>query len=133
MSPAPSRASGGRGSGRLPGRRCAVTVGLVVVGLGDVGSSLLAGVEAARAHLVHPWGSLTEAGGGGRTPGKPAAAPLRSRAPLAELNDLVLGGFELHDDDAYRAALRAGLLSRSLVDELRPRLRQIRAMAGARQ
>lgn len=109
-----------------------MAVGLVVVGLGDVGSSLLAGVEAARAHLVHPWGSLAEAGGAGRTPEQSAAAPLRSRAPLAGLNDLVLGAFELREDDAYRAALRAGLLSRSLVDELRPRLRQIRAMSGAR-
>src|SRR5712671_3715240 len=118
--------------GRSPGRRCRMAVGLVVVGLGDVGSSLLAGVEAARAHLVHPWGSLAEAGGAGRTPEQSAAAPLRSRAPLAGLNDLVLGAFELREDDAYRAALRAGLLSRSLVDELRPRLRQIRAMSGAR-
>ena len=51
-----------------------MAVGLVVVGLGDVGSSLLAGVEAARAHLVHPWGSLAEAGGVGRTPEQSAAA-----------------------------------------------------------
>jgi hypothetical protein len=109
-----------------------MAVGLVVVGLGDVGSSILAGVEAARAHLVHPWGSLAEAGGAGRTPDKPAAAPLRSRAPLAGLEDLVLGAFELRDDDAYRAAVRAGLVNRSLVDELRPRLRQIHAMSGAR-
>jgi len=109
-----------------------MAVGLVVVGLGNLGSSLLAGVEAARAHLVHPWGSLAEAGGAGRTADHGAVDPLRSRAPLAELNDLVLGAFELRDDDAYRAALRAGLLSRSLVDELRPRLRQIRPMSGAR-
>ncbi|MFL5309994.1 MAG: inositol-3-phosphate synthase [Myxococcales bacterium] len=109
-----------------------MAVGLVVVGLGDVGSSLLAGLEAARAHLVHPWGSLAEAGGAGRTPDKSAVAPLRAHAPLASLNDLVLGAFELREDDGYRAALRAGLLSRSLVDELRPRLRQIRAMSGAR-
>ena len=110
-----------------------MAVGVVVVGLGEVGSSLLAGVEAARAHLVHPWGSLTEAGGAGRTSETAVPPPLRANAPLAELNDLVLGAFELRDDDAYRAALRAGLLGRSLVDELRPQLRQIRAMAGARQ
>jgi hypothetical protein len=109
-----------------------MAVGLVVVGLGDVGSSLLAGIEAARTHLVHPWGSLVEAGGAGRTPEQSIAVPLRARAPLAGLGDLVLGAFELREDDVYRAALRANLLSRSLVDELRPRLRQIRAMAGAR-
>jgi len=110
-----------------------MAVGLVVVGLGNVGSSLLAGIEAARAHLVHPWGTLTEAGGVARTTERGTPEPLRSRVPLAELSELVLGAFELRDDDAYRAALRAGLLDRSLVDELRQRLRQIRAMAGARQ
>ncbi len=109
-----------------------MALGMVVVGLGDVGSSLVAGVEAARAHLVHPWGCLVEAGGAGRKPEHAVTSPLRALAPLAELNDLVLGAFELRDDDAYRAAVRAGLLNRSLVDELRPRLRQIHAMPGAR-
>ncbi len=107
-------------------------VGLVVAGLGGVGSSLLAGVLAARAHLVHPFGSLAEAGGAGRERGS-GLSPLRDLAPLAELSDLELGAFELRDDDAYRAALRAGLLDRSLLDEMRPELRRLQAMIGARQ
>jgi hypothetical protein len=109
-----------------------IMVGLVVVGLGDVGSSILAGLEAARANLVHPWGSLVEAGGAGRTAENASVDPLRRLAPFAPLADLAMGAFELKDDDAYRAALRAGLVSRSLLDELRPRLRQIHAMSGAR-
>src|SRR6266851_7634954 len=107
-------------------------VGLVVIGLGGVGSSLLTGVLAAREHLAHPFGSLAEAGGAGRAPGS-GLVSLRDKAPLAELADLQLGAFELRDDDAYRAALRAGVVSRSLVDELRPQLRQVHAMLGARQ
>jgi myo-inositol-1-phosphate synthase len=107
-------------------------VGLVVVGLGGVGSSLLAGVLASRAHLVHAFGSLIEAGGPGRAPGT-GLSPYREMAPMAELGDLVLGAFEVRDDDAYRAALRAGLVNRSLLDELRPELRKIRAMLGGRQ
>jgi myo-inositol-1-phosphate synthase len=107
-------------------------VGLVVIGLGGVGSSLLTGVLAAREHLAHPFGSLAEAGGAGRAPGG-GLVSLRDKAPLAELLDLRLGAFELRDDDAYRAALRAGVVSRSLVDELRPQLRQVHAMLGARQ
>lgn len=95
-------------------------VGLVAVGLGGVGSSMLAGVLAAREHLVHPSGSL-------------ALTSLRDQAPFALLPDLELGAFELYDDDAYRAATRAGLVSRSILDELRPRLREIRAMTFARQ
>ena len=107
-------------------------VGLVVVGLGGVGSSLIAGILAARAHLVHPFGSLVEGGASGRAAGSPLLA-LREHAPLAELSELELGAFELHEDDAHRAALRAGLVSRSLLDELKPELRRIRAMPGARQ
>ena len=106
------------------------SVGLVVAGLGNVGSSLIAGVLAAREHLVHPFGSLVEAGGSGRGPG---LAALRDQAPFAQLSDLTLGAFELHDDDAYRAALRAGVVDRSLVDELRPQSRGVAAMIGARQ
>ncbi|TMB38385.1 MAG: hypothetical protein E6J58_09080 [Deltaproteobacteria bacterium] len=107
-------------------------VGLVVVGLGGVGTSLLTGILAARAHLVHPFGSLVEAGGTGRSPGS-GLVPLRDRAPFAELGDLVLGAFEIREDDAYRAALRAGLVNRSLVDELRPELRKIQGMLGGRE
>ena len=105
------------------------SVGVVVVGLGGLGSSLIAGIEAARAHLVHPWGSLVEGGGSARG----ALGSLRDRAPFAQLSDLVLGAFELKEDDAFRATLRAGLLGRALVDELRPQLRRVRAMLGARQ
>src|SRR5207248_9126421 len=107
-------------------------VGLVVVVLGGVGTSLLTGILAARAHLVHPFGSLVEAGGTGRSPGS-GLVPLRDRAPFAELGDLVLGAFEIREDDAYRAALRAGLVNRSLVDELRAELRKVRAMLGGRE
>lgn len=104
--------------------------GLVVVGLGAVGSSLVAGVLAAREHLVHPFGSLAEGGGAGRAGGLSA---LRDLAPLAGLGDLSLGAFELREDDAYRATVRASVLDRSLVDELRPQLRAVRAMVGGRQ
>ena len=113
------------GGGNLAGG-----VGLVVAGLGAVGSSLIAGIEAARHHLAHPFGSLVEGGGAGRSGD---ARPLRELAPLAPLHQLSLGAFELRDDDAHRAALRAGLLPRTLLDELKPTLRSVRAMAGARQ
>src|SRR5258705_6070033 len=107
-------------------------LGVVVVGLGDVGASLITGALASRAHLVHPFGSLVEGGGTGRTEAS-GLSRLRDQAPFAELGDLVFGAFEVHDDDAYRAALRTGIVNRSLVDELRPELRKIRAMLGGRQ
>jgi len=59
--------------------------------------------------------------------------PLREQAPFAALGDLALGAFELREDDVHRAALRAGLIERSIVEELRPELRRVQAMLGARQ
>ena len=78
--------------------------GLIVVGLGGVGSSLIAGVVALREKRIRAFGGLTE------TP------------------DFELGAFELQADDAYCAAVRAGLVDRSLLSALRPKLRAIRAM-----
>ena len=98
-----------------------IPVGLVVVGLGGVGSSLVAGILAARAHLVHPFGSLVEAGGAGRPAGS-NLKPLRDQAPFAELGDLALGAFELRDGRVHVGdwvlmtgspfIIDAGLLSR---------------------
>src|SRR5207248_11459511 len=104
------RGTFGAGSERSLGCKGAegVMVGLVVVGLGDVGSSILAGIEAARAHLVHPWGSLVEAGGAGRKPEHGGSQPLRLAAPLATPSFLAPGAYELKEGDSYRAALRAG-------------------------
>ena len=78
--------------------------GLIVVGMGGVGSTLLAGMVAVREKRVQAFGSLTE------------------------VPDFQLGAFELQSDDAYCAAVRAGLVDRALLDELRPQLRAIQAM-----
>src|SRR5438067_1613728 len=78
--------------------------GLIVVGMGGVGSTLLAGVVAVREKRVQAFGSLTE------------------------VPDFELGAFELQSDDGYCAAVRAGLVDRALLEELRPQLRAIQAM-----
>jgi len=78
--------------------------GLIVVGLGGVGSSLIAGAVALREKRIRAFGGLAEA------------------------PDFELGAFELEADDAYCAAVRAGLVDRSLLSALRPKLRAIRAM-----
>src|SRR3954467_389843 len=57
------------------------SVGLVVVGLGSTGSSLVTGLLGARENLVRPHGSLV--------------ASLREKAPFAALHDFALGAFEL--------------------------------------
>ena len=88
-------------------------LGVLCVGLGAVATTFIAGVENVRRGAAKPIGSLTQMGTirlGKRTDGR---APLiREFAPLADLDDLVFGAWDPVPDDAYTAALKAGVLDR---------------------
>src|SRR5690606_9102218 len=88
-------------------------LGVLIVGLGAVTSTFLAGVEHLRRGTARPFGSLTQAGTirlGKRTEGR---MPLiKEFVPLADLNDLVFGAWDPIEDDAYEAAVRCGVLDR---------------------
>jgi len=45
---------------------------------------------------------------------------------LADLNDLVFGGWDIFPDDAYVAALKAGVLKKELLDQLKDEISQIK-------
>jgi len=85
--------------------------GLAVLlpGLGAVATTLIAGVEAVRNGLARPIGSLTQMGTvrlGKRTERR---APLiRELVPLASLDDVRFGGWDVFEDDAYQSARHAG-------------------------
>src|SRR5678809_423356 len=88
-------------------------LGVLLVGLGAVSTTFIAGVEAIRKGLAKPIGSLTQMGTirlGKRTDGR---SPLiREFVPLAKLDDIVFGGWDLFPDDAFQAASKAGVLSK---------------------
>ena len=88
-------------------------LGVLCVGLGAVATTFIAGVENVRRGDARPIGSLTQMGTirlGKRTEGR---APLiRDFVPLASLDDLVFGAWDPVPDDAYTAAVRAGVLDR---------------------
>src|ERR1039457_6773630 len=88
-------------------------LGVMVVGLGAVATTMIAGVEAVRRGLAKPIGSLTQMGTirlGKRTENK---SPLiKDFIPLAKLDDIVFGGWDLFPDDAYQAASKAGVLNK---------------------
>jgi len=104
-------------------------LGVLLVGLGAVSTTFIAGVEAIRRGLSQPVGSLTQMGTirlGKRTEGR--IPKIKDFVPLAELSDLVFGAWDIFPDDAYEAALKAGVLERRLLDQLEAPLRQIRPM-----
>ena len=88
-------------------------LGVLLVGLGAVASTFIAGVEHARRGTGRPIGSLTQMGTirlGKRTEGR---TPLvREVVPLAELDQLVFGAWDPISDSAYEAATNCGVLDR---------------------
>ncbi len=102
-------------------------LGVLLVGLGAVSTTTIAGVIAVRRGLAKPIGSLTQMGTirlGKRTEGRSPA--IKEFVPLASLDDIVFGGWDLFDENCYEAALTAGVLDKPLLDQVRPELEAIR-------
>ena len=80
-------------------------LGVLLVGLGAVSTTTIAGVLAIRKGFAKPIGSLTQMGTvrlGKRTEGR--SPKISDVVPLAPLDDLVFGGWDIFEDDCYAAA-----------------------------
>ncbi len=106
-------------------------LGILLVGLGAVSTTFVAGCEAIRKGTAKPIGSLTQMGTirlGKRTDNR---SPLiKDFVPLTDLSDVVFGAWDIFEDSAYDAALHAGVLEKSLVEELREQLESLKPMAA---
>jgi myo-inositol-1-phosphate synthase len=104
-------------------------LGVMVVGLGAVATTMIAGVEAVRRGLAKPIGSLTQMGTirlGKRTDNQ---SPLiKDFVPLADLNDIVFTGWDIFEDNVYEAAAHAAVLDKETLAKLKPHLEAIKPM-----
>jgi myo-inositol-1-phosphate synthase len=104
-------------------------LGILLVGLGAVSTTFVAGVEAIRKGTAKPIGSLTQMGTirlGKRTENR---SPLvKDFVPLADLSDVVFGAWDIFPESAYEAALHAGVLEKGLVEDLREQLDSLKPM-----
>jgi myo-inositol-1-phosphate synthase len=104
-------------------------LGILIPGMGAVTSTFIAGVEAIKRGLGQPIGSLTQLGTirlGKRTEGR---SPLiKEFVPLTPLECLSFGAWDIYEDNAYEAAMRAQVLERTLLDQLKEPLTAIRPM-----
>ena len=104
-------------------------LGILMPGMGAVATTVIAGVEAIKAGLGQPIGSLSQMGTirlGKRTEGR---SPLiKDFVPLAGLDDLVFGGWDVFPDDAYEAAAHAGVLEKDTLNAIEERLRTVKPM-----
>jgi myo-inositol-1-phosphate synthase len=107
-------------------------LGVLLPGMGAVSTTFMAGVELVRRGLAQPVGSLTQLGTirlGKRTDNR---SPLIQKlVPLAGLEDLVFGGWDIFRDNAFEAASKAGVLSKEHLAKVKPFLSKIKPMKAA--
>ena len=107
-------------------------LGILTPGMGAVSTTLMAGVELVRQGASSPVGSLTQMGTirlGKRTEAR--VPKIKDLVPLAELDDLVFGGWDVYPDDAYQAAAKAGVLDGKDLAKVHKFLKDIQPMKAA--
>jgi myo-inositol-1-phosphate synthase len=106
-------------------------LGILLVGLGAVSTTTIAGVLAVRKGLANPIGSLTQMGTmrlGKRTEGR--SPKINETVPLVSLDNIVFGGWDIFEENSYQAARTAGVLETGLLDQIKPELEAIKPMTA---
>jgi myo-inositol-1-phosphate synthase len=106
-------------------------LGILLPGMGAVATTFIAGVEAVRKGISKPVGSLTQMGTirlGRRQENRfPKIAEF---VPLASLDDIEFGGWDLYHQNAFEVASQAGVLSNEHLQALKPFLQSVRPWAA---
>ncbi len=104
-------------------------LGVLIPGIGAVSTTFIAGVEAIKRGMAVPVGSLTQLATirlGKRTDNR--TPMIKDFVPLAGLNDLVFGGWDIYEDTAYEAAANARVLEAPQLEKLKEPLSAIKPM-----
>lgn len=106
-------------------------LGILVPGMGAVATTFIAGVEAVKKGIAQPIGSLTQMSNiriGKRTENK--NPKINEFVPLAQLDEIVFGGWDIYEDNVYEAAMNAKVLESSLLNAIKPELEAIKPMTA---
>jgi myo-inositol-1-phosphate synthase len=105
-------------------------LGVLIVGAGGaVATTLMTGVLAARKGLAKPIGSISQLATIRMQDGK--EHPIKEIVPIANLNDIVFGGWDIFEDNAYEAAKYAEVLKEKDLNLVKDELEKIVPMAAA--
>lgn len=108
-------------------------LGVLIPGLGGaVSTTFIAGVELIRREIAEPIGSLTQLGTirlGKRFEHR--VPKIKEFIPLTPIDDLVFGGWDIYDANAYDAAFHAKVLKRDHLEPIKDFLVDIRPMRAA--
>lgn len=104
-------------------------LGVLLVGLGAVSTTFVAGVEAIKRDISKPIGSLTQMGTirlGKRTDDN--VPKIKDFVPLAELDDIAFGAWDIFEENAFDAAMDAGVLEKDLLNQVSEQLSSLKPM-----
>ena len=107
-------------------------LGILIPGLGAVATTFIAGVLAVRKGGAQPIGALTQMSNirlGKRTENR--YPKIKDFVPLAHLDDLEFGGWDVYEDNVYQAALKAKVLDPALLQSIQPELEAMVPMTAA--
>jgi len=106
-------------------------LGVLLVGLGAISTTVIAGLDAMKKGRTKPFGSLTQMGTirlGKRTDHR---SPLvKDFVPLARVEDIEIAAWDIFPDDGYTAAKKAGVLNDTDLELARPALSAVKPMKG---
>ena len=107
-------------------------LGILIVGCGAVATTFMTGVLMARKGLAKPIGAFTQYGKVrvGRGDGKQYKA-VRDMVPLANLDDIVFGTWDVYPQNAFQAAMYAAVLDERDILPVKGELEQIVPMKAA--
>lgn len=106
-------------------------LGVLTPGMGAVATTFMAGVIAANKGIGKPIGSYTQMGKirlGKRT--EKRNVNINEFVPLASMNDMVFGGWDIFKDNAYESAMNAGVLEKDLLNSMKNELSEIKPMSA---
>ena len=106
-------------------------LGVLLPGLGAVSTTFIAGVEAIKKGAAAPIGSLTQLGHvrlGKRTEERNPL--MKDLVPLADISNLVFGGWDIYEDNCYESAVNAGVLERDLLDQVKEEMQAVTPMSA---
>ena len=105
-------------------------LGVLVVGVGGaVATTMITGVLAARKGLAKPIGSISQMARMKTQDGVEKA--IKDIVPIADLNDIVFGGWDIFPENAYEAALYAEVLKEKDINPVKEELEAIKPMKAA--
>ncbi len=106
-------------------------LGILTPGMGAVSTTFMAGVIAANKGLGKPFGSISQMGKirlGKRTDNN--NPNVKDFIPLASMENMVFGGWDIYNDSVYKSALNAGVLEKDLLNNIKDELSEIKPMSA---